>query len=65
MKEMETLKEENHELKRKLEGARCRIRNLECDTTTVRQKMQTFIEKSSHDDLLINEQRVSTSLINV
>lgn len=58
MKEMESLKGENHDLKRKLEGARCRIRNLECDATTIRQKMQTFVEKSSHDDLLINEQRV-------
>ncbi|KAJ8704625.1 hypothetical protein PYW07_011813 [Mythimna separata] len=57
IKEMEGLKEENHDLKRKLEGARCRIRNLECDATTIRQKMQTFVEKSSHDDLLINEQR--------
>ncbi|VVC91889.1 unnamed protein product [Leptidea sinapis] len=52
------LKEDNVDLKRKLEGARCRIRNLECDATTIRQKMQTFIEKSEHDDLLINEQRV-------
>nr|XP_021201728.2 coiled-coil domain-containing protein 13 [Helicoverpa armigera] len=57
MKEMETLREENQELKRRLEGARCRIRNLECDATTIRQKMQTFVEKSSHDDMLINEQR--------
>ncbi|KOB77299.1 putative coiled-coil domain containing 13 [Operophtera brumata] len=57
MKELETLREENHELKKKLDGARCRIRNLECDSTTLRQKMQTFMEKSTHDDLLINEQR--------
>lgn len=56
---MEALKDENQDLKRKLEGARCRIRNLECDTTTIRQKMQTFVEKSNHDDMLINEQRVS------
>ncbi|KAM3955911.1 uncharacterized protein ACR2FA_010133 [Aphomia sociella] len=57
MKELETLKEENQDLKKKLDGARCRIRNLECDATTIRQKMQTFVEKSNHDDLLINEQR--------
>ncbi|CAB3241948.1 unnamed protein product [Arctia plantaginis] len=57
MKEMESLKEDNQDLKRKLEGARCRIRNLECDTTTIRQKMQTLLEKSNHDDMLINEQR--------
>ncbi|XP_050678819.1 coiled-coil domain-containing protein 13 [Leptidea sinapis] len=57
MKNYDELKEDNVDLKRKLEGARCRIRNLECDATTIRQKMQTFIEKSEHDDLLINEQR--------
>ncbi|KAI8441560.1 hypothetical protein MSG28_015142 [Choristoneura fumiferana] len=57
MKELETTKEENQEIKKKLEGARCRIRNLECDATTIRQKMQTFMEKSNHDDLLVNEQR--------
>lgn len=58
LKDLELLKEENQELKKKLDGAKCRIRNLECDTITLRQKMQTFIEKSDHDDLLINEQRV-------
>lgn len=63
MKELETTKEENQEIKKKLDGARCRIRNLECDATTIRQKMQTFIEKSNHDDLLINEQRVSSITI--
>ncbi|XP_028033792.1 coiled-coil domain-containing protein 13-like [Bombyx mandarina] len=57
MKELEVLKEENQDLKRKLDGSRCRIRNLECDVTTIRQKMQTFVEKSKHDDMLINEQR--------
>ncbi|RVE45787.1 hypothetical protein evm_009537 [Chilo suppressalis] len=57
MKELENLKETNQELKKKLDGAKCRIRNLECDATTIRQKMQTFVEKSNHDDLLINEQR--------
>ncbi|KAL0809784.1 hypothetical protein ABMA28_011280 [Loxostege sticticalis] len=57
MKELENLKEENQEMKKKLDGAKCRIRNLECDATTIRQKMQTFVEKSNHDDLLINEQR--------
>uniref|UniRef100_A0A2H1V2P5 SFRICE_003234 n=1 Tax=Spodoptera frugiperda TaxID=7108 RepID=A0A2H1V2P5_SPOFR len=57
LKDIDSLREENHELKRKLDGARCRIRNLECDATTIRQKMQTFAEKSSHDDMLINEQR--------
>lgn len=58
MKTLETLKDENQEMKKKLEGARCRIKNLECDATTIRQKMQTLVEKSHHDDLLINEQRV-------
>ncbi|XP_063631807.1 coiled-coil domain-containing protein 13 [Cydia splendana] len=57
MKDLESLKKENQELKKKLDGARCRVRNLECDSTAIRQKMQTFIEKSNHDDLLINEQR--------
>ncbi|XP_045782828.1 coiled-coil domain-containing protein 13 [Maniola jurtina] len=57
LKDLELLKEENQELKKKLDGARCRIRNLECDATLIRQKMQTFVEKSNHDDLLINEQR--------
>ncbi|CAH0599858.1 unnamed protein product [Chrysodeixis includens] len=57
LKDMESLKEENHDLKRRLDGAKCRIRSLECDATLIRQKMQTFVEKSSHDDLLINEQR--------
>ncbi|XP_026483821.2 coiled-coil domain-containing protein 13 [Vanessa tameamea] len=57
MKDLNMLREENQELKKKLDGARCRIRNLECDSTTVRQKMQTFVEKSHHDDLLITEQR--------
>ncbi|XP_063391180.1 coiled-coil domain-containing protein 13 [Cydia fagiglandana] len=57
MKDLESLKKENQELKKKLDGARCRVRNLECDSTVIRQKMQTFIEKSNHDDLLINEQR--------
>ncbi|XP_061726379.1 coiled-coil domain-containing protein 13 [Cydia pomonella] len=57
MKDLESLKEENQEMKKKLDGARCRVRNLECDSTAIRQKMQTFIEKSNHDDLLINEQR--------
>lgn len=58
LKDLELLREENQELKKKLDGARCRIRNLECDATLIRQKMQTFAEKSNHDDLLINEQRV-------
>ncbi|KAF9417263.1 hypothetical protein HW555_005577 [Spodoptera exigua] len=57
LKDIDSLREENQELKRKLDGARCRIKNLECDSTTIRQKMQTFLEKSSHDDMLINEQR--------
>ncbi|XP_022114273.2 coiled-coil domain-containing protein 13-like [Pieris rapae] len=57
MKDFEALKEDNIDLKRKLEGARCRIRNLECDAITLRQKMQTFVEKSNHDDMLVNEQR--------
>ncbi|XP_032525386.2 coiled-coil domain-containing protein 13 [Danaus plexippus] len=57
IKDLEVLKETNQELKKKLDGARCRIRNLECDAVTIRQKMQTFVEKSNHDDLLINEQR--------
>ncbi|CAK1548986.1 unnamed protein product [Leptosia nina] len=57
MKDLELLKEDNADLKKKLDGARCRIRNLECDATTLRQKMQTYAEKSSHDDLLIQEQR--------
>ncbi|XP_026749190.2 coiled-coil domain-containing protein 13 [Galleria mellonella] len=57
MKDLECLKGENQELKKKLDGARCRIRNLECDATAIRQKIQTFVEKSNHDDLLINEQR--------
>lgn len=60
IKDLEVLKETNQELKKKLDGARCRIRNLECDAVTIRQKMQTFVEKSNHDDLLINEQRVSS-----
>lgn len=59
MKELQVLRDENQDLKKKLDGARCRIKNLECDTLTQRQKMQTFVEKSTHDDLLINEQRVS------
>lgn len=59
MKDLDSIKEENQELKKKLDAARSRIRILECDATTLRQKMQTFVEKSSHDDLLINEQRVS------
>ncbi|CAG4963485.1 unnamed protein product [Colias eurytheme] len=54
---LESLKAENCELKKKLDGAKCRIRNLECDATLIRQKMQTLVEKSNHDDLLINEQR--------
>lgn len=62
MKELENLKEDNQEMKKKLDGAKCRIRNLECDATTIRQKMQTFVEKSNHDDLLINEQRVSSKI---
>ncbi|XP_053621605.1 coiled-coil domain-containing protein 13 [Plodia interpunctella] len=57
MKDYEVLKEENQELKKKFDGGRCRIRNLECDVTTMRQKMQTFVEKSNHDDMLVNEQR--------
>ncbi|XP_060808746.1 putative leucine-rich repeat-containing protein DDB_G0290503 isoform X2 [Amyelois transitella] len=57
MKDFEAVKEENQDLKKKLDGAKCRIRNLECDVTTMRQKMQTFVEKSNHDDLLVNEQR--------
>ncbi|CAH2264204.1 jg22468 [Pararge aegeria aegeria] len=57
IKESESLREENQDLRKKLEGARCRIRNLECDATLIRQKMQTFVEKSNHDDLLVNEQR--------
>ncbi|XP_028176418.1 putative autophagy-related protein 11 [Ostrinia nubilalis] len=57
MKELECLKEENHDIKKKLDGAKCRIRNLECDAITIRQKMQTLVEKSNHDDLLITEQR--------
>lgn len=63
MRDFEALKEENTDVKKKLEGARCRIRNLECDATTLRQKMQTFVEKSNHDDLLVNEQRVSIYLL--
>lgn len=58
IKKLEGLKEENQDLKKKLEGAKCRIRNLECDAMTIRQKLQTYAEKSKHDDLLINEQRV-------
>lgn len=58
MKQFQSAKEENADLKKKLDGARCRIRNLECDATTIRHKMQTFCEKSNHDDMLINEQRV-------
>jgi predicted nucleic acid-binding Zn-ribbon protein len=58
MKDLDKLKDDNQDLKRKLEGAKCRIRNLECDATTIRQKMQTLVEKSNHDDLLVNEQRV-------
>ncbi|XP_023938136.2 coiled-coil domain-containing protein 13 [Bicyclus anynana] len=57
IKDADLLKEDNQDLKKKLEGARCRIRNLECDSTLLRQKIQTFLEKSNHDDLLINEQR--------
>ncbi|XP_068622261.1 coiled-coil domain-containing protein 13 [Battus philenor] len=57
MKDLKSLKEENQELKKKFDGAKCRIKNLECDSLTLRQKMQTFVEKSNHDDLLINEQR--------
>lgn len=63
MKDLEYLKEENQELKKKIDGARCRIRNLECDSVTIRQKMQTYVEKSDHDDLLINEQRVSLNIM--
>lgn len=59
LKELEQLRSENHDLKKKLEGAKCRIRNLECDATMIRQKMQTYVEKSNADDMLINEQRVS------
>lgn len=59
MKELGSLRIANEELKKKLDAAKCRVRNLECDTITIRQKMQTFMEKSKHDDLLINEQRVS------
>lgn len=62
MKDLDSLKEENYDIKKKLDGAKCRIRNLECDAMTIRQKMQTFVEKSNHDDMLINEQRVSFSL---
>ncbi|XP_037295936.1 coiled-coil domain-containing protein 13 isoform X2 [Manduca sexta] len=57
IKELESLRAENQELKKKLDGAKCRIKNLECDATLIRQKMQTFLEKSNHDDMLINEQR--------
>ncbi|KAI5634674.1 coiled-coil domain-containing protein 13 [Phthorimaea operculella] len=57
MKDYKVIKDENENLKRKLDGAKCRIRNLECDSTTIRQKMQTFIDKSNADDQLINEQR--------
>ncbi|KAL4712179.1 hypothetical protein ACJJTC_011040 [Scirpophaga incertulas] len=65
LKDLNNLKEENRELRKKLDGARCRIRNLECDTTTVRQKIQTFVEKSNHDDLLINEQRTQIKNIEI
>ncbi|CAG5053150.1 unnamed protein product [Parnassius apollo] len=57
LKDLLSLKEENQDLKKKLDGARCRIKNLECDSVITKQKMQTFIEKSNHDDMLINEQR--------
>ncbi|CAG9137034.1 unnamed protein product [Plutella xylostella] len=57
MKELGSLRTTNEELKKKLDAAKCRVRNLECDTITIRQKMQTFMEKSKHDDMLINEQR--------
>ncbi|XP_013136734.1 PREDICTED: coiled-coil domain-containing protein 13 [Papilio polytes] len=57
MKDLQSIKEENQELKKKLDGAKCRVKNLECDSLSLRQKMQTFVEKSNHDDLLINEQR--------
>lgn len=62
MKELEAVKLENCEFKKKLEAAKARIRNLECDSTLIRQNMQTFVEKSNHDDMLINEQRVSDCL---
>lgn len=62
MKDLQSIKEENQELKKKLDGAKCRVKNLECDSLSLRQKMQTFVEKSNHDDLLINEQRVSISV---
>ncbi|KAJ2939339.1 hypothetical protein O0L34_g13437 [Tuta absoluta] len=57
MKDYKILKDENENLKKKLDGAKCRVRNLECDSTIIRQKMQTFIDKSNADDQLINEQR--------
>ncbi|XP_041987953.1 coiled-coil domain-containing protein 13 isoform X2 [Aricia agestis] len=57
MRELDRVKQENFELKRKLDGSRCRIRNLECDIGMFRQKIQTFTEKSQHDDLLVSEQR--------
>lgn len=58
-KNFEMLQEENRELRQKLDGAKSRIKNLECDVTITKQKMQTFAEKSVHDDMLVNEQRVS------
>lgn len=58
MNDIHNLKREYEEVKKKLEAARARIRNLECDSVTIRQKMNTFVEKSNHDDMLINEQRV-------
>lgn len=59
LKDCDEIKEENQALKKKWEAARCRVRNLECDATLIRQKMQTLMEKSNHDDMLVNEQRVS------
>lgn len=62
MNTIESLREENQELKRKLEAAKCRSRNLECEATSIKMKIQTFVEKSTHDDMLINEQRVNSNM---
>ncbi|GBP86186.1 Coiled-coil domain-containing protein 13 [Eumeta japonica] len=57
MKEIVSIKEENQDLKRKLDGAKARTRNLECEILSFKQKIQTYSEKSSNDDLLIKEQK--------
>lgn len=59
LKDFDEIKEENQACKKKWEAAKCRVRNLECDATLLKQKIQTFMEKSNHDDMLINEQRVN------